>query len=121
MTCAEIRSPMSSVSRVSAYRRARSRSRGARPETQPGGQPADSPGARCRRCGRSAHADPAACRAASATCNSCGRRGHYAVVCEQGARESTASADTAAAPPFGRSAERQRPGPSIRRVIQDVT
>ena len=52
-----------------------------------------------RRCGRSAHGDPAACRAASATCNSCGRRGHYAVVCEQGARESTASADTAAAPP----------------------
>ena len=120
MTCADIRAPMSSVSRVSAYRRARSRSRGARPETQPGGQPADSPGARCRRCGRSAHADPAACRAASATCNSCCRRGHYAVVCEQGARESTASADTAAAPPFGRSAERQRPGPSIRRVIQDV-
>ena len=105
MTCADIRAPTASVSRMSAYRRARSGSRGARPEDQPSGRPAAPPGARCRRCGRGAHADPAACRAASATCNSCGRRGHYAVVCEQGARGSTASA---------------APGPSIRRVIQDV-
>ena len=124
-TCADIRAPASSVNRLSAYRRARSMSRDARSAAQPGGRPAASPGARCRRCGRGAHAEPAACRAASATCNSCGRRGHYAVVCEQGARGSTATPAAAAAPApaRGRSAggrQPARPGPSVRRVIMDV-
>lgn len=119
-TCADIRAPASSVSRLSAYRRGRSRSRGALPSAQPRGRPAVSPGARCRRCGRGAHADPAACRAANAACNSCNRYGHFAVMCEQGARGDSAAPATAPASERGRPARKQQSTRNVRRVLQDV-
>ncbi|KAF0304008.1 hypothetical protein FJT64_000313 [Amphibalanus amphitrite] len=63
---------------------------------------------------------PAACRATSAICNSCGQRGHFAVVCAQVARESAAAPAERAAPERARPAVGQPSEPRICRVIRDV-
>ena len=119
-TCANIRapSPAAALSRVSS-RGARAPPRGGRPD-RPGSA------ARCRRCGRDAHGNPADCRAKSAICDSCGRQGHFAAVCESAGRD-----DSAANPAEGRrGTNRGRParrrhrsaGPqrSVQRLIEDV-
>ena len=73
------------VSKVSSYRRSRSRavSPGSR---SPSVSSTDGrAGPTCRRCGARPHADGAACPAASRRCRSCNQVGHFSAVCPTGA------------------------------------